>query len=85
MGVQERRDDLNEILAANLSQSIEKTDPLLFSVLSCGVYELLDPEGVDTPIIINEYLNVTHAFYEGEESRLVNGVLDKIAKSLAAS
>ena len=85
LGVMDRQDDLKEMLKANVSQDIEKNDTLLFSVLMCGVFELLSPEDVDTPIIINEYLNITHAFYEGDESRLVNGVMDKIATSLASA
>ena len=45
-------------------------------------FELLMHEDVDAPIIINEYLNITHAFYGGQEAKMVNGVLDSVAKVL---
>jgi N utilization substance protein B len=51
-------------------------------ILSCGTYELLAHHEIDVPVIISDYLDITHAFYEGSESKLVNGVLDQIAKAV---
>ncbi len=36
-------------------------------------------------VVINEYLDVANAFYDGDEPRLINGVLDKIARDLRAA
>ena len=47
-----------------------------------GVVAAVNRGGVDTGIIIHDYLNVTVGFYEGPEPKLVNGVLDKIAKTV---
>jgi N utilization substance protein B len=33
--------------------------------------------------VISEYVEVAHAFYEGDQPGFVNGVLDKLARSLA--
>lgn len=84
-GVEGRRNDLDGIIAAHLSKDGEAAkipEKLLGSILLCGVYELMDHGEVDAPIIINDYVDVAHAFYEGGESKLVNGLLDRAAKNL---
>ncbi len=57
----------------------KELEPLLKSILLCGVCELLEHQDIDAPLIINDYLNVTHAFYEQQQVNFVNGVLGKIA------
>jgi hypothetical protein len=57
-------------------------EPLLRSVLFCGICELLVHTDIDHPIIINDYLHITHAFYEQQQVSFVNGVLDSIASLL---
>ncbi len=59
---------------------VKETEPLLKSILLCGVVELLTNLDDDAPLIINDYLNITHGFYEKQQVSLVNGVLDKVAK-----
>lgn len=54
-------------------------EPLLRAIMQCAVWELTATQ-TDTPLIIAEYLNVTHAFFDKGESRLINGVLDRVAK-----
>ncbi|MCB1783372.1 MAG: transcription antitermination protein NusB [Alphaproteobacteria bacterium] len=63
----------------------EKTrdiEPLLRSVMMCGICEILMHGNIDHPLIINDYLDITHAFYEKQQVSLVNGVLDSIATLL---
>ena len=33
-------------------------------------------------MVISEYLDIGHAFYEGKEPGMVNGVLDRLARTL---
>lgn len=56
----------------------DNIEPLLYSILRCGVFELMQPDGIDAPIIISDYMNVTDAFYDQGEKKLVNAVLDKV-------
>lgn len=82
-GVEERAKDLESILEANLQKGKEhksKLDPLLQAISLCASYELLTHQNIDSPIIINDYLNVTHAFYDQGEVNLMNGLLDSVAK-----
>ena len=82
-GVQQQRDNLLEIAEPSCPRLKAGTlEPLLASIVLAGCYELLVHEDVDAPIIINEYINVTHAFYAGQEAKMINGVLDAIAKLL---
>ncbi len=75
-GVEARRAEIEAILVKPEQQV--PAEPLLRSILLCGTWELLTQENTDTPLIIAEYLNVTHAFFDQGESRLVNGVLDRV-------
>ncbi len=79
-GVDERRPELESIIDANLNKDAQdrKVEPLLRAILICGAYELLVQE-IDSPIIINDYLNVAHSFYDRNEVALINGVLDSIS------
>ena len=81
LGVDERQPELISIVDANLKKDATDRDvePLLKSILMCGAYELMLGE-VDSPIVINDYLHVGHAFYERSEVGLINGVLDSISK-----
>jgi len=83
-GVDERYIEVETIVKANLKKdaSDRVVEPLLYAVFMCGAYEILVHTEFDAPIIINDYLNVGHAFFEKNEVALVNGVLDSLVKVL---
>lgn len=85
-GVDEYFLELETIVIAHFQQGKEdgnkSIEPLLKAVLLCAAYELFSRQDIDSPIIINDYLNVTHAFYEQGEVSLVNGIIDAISKSV---
>lgn len=83
MGVQKRWTDIEEIVSAALAAGKKgDVETLLEGILRAGCYELLENGKTDTGIIIHDYLNVTAGFYEGAEPKLVNAILDKIAKTV---
>lgn len=83
MGVTERWTDIETIVSKALADGKKgEVETLLESILRAGTYELLACGDVDAGIIINDYLNVTTGFYEGNESKIVNAILDKVAKSV---
>ena len=82
LGVEERRGDIADMIKAAFEGKTAANEPLLHAILAAGLYELLAESETDTPLIIHEYLDITHAFYDGEENRLVNGILDRLAKQL---
>jgi len=84
-GYVERKGDVEDIIAGSLTtKKMGETETLLHAILCCGVYELLAHNDIDAPIIINDYLDVAHGFYESGQVKLINGVLDKAAKALRA-
>jgi transcription antitermination protein NusB len=36
-------------------------------------------------VVLNEYIDIAHAFFSGKEPKLVNGVLDRVGHRLRAS
>lgn len=83
LGVQRRWTDIDEIVTGALAAGKKgEVEPLLDAVLRAGTFELLESGQTDTGIIIHDYLNVTAGFYDGAEPKLVNAVLDGIAKNV---
>ncbi|NCC22152.1 MAG: transcription antitermination protein NusB [Alphaproteobacteria bacterium] len=92
-GVDSRRSDLETILSASLAGGAEggsvddagpckSLEPLLESIILCGLYEILAHHDIDAPVIISDYIYVTYAFYDRKEAGLVNAILDRSAGSL---
>ncbi len=81
-GVSQHAETVHEMLSTALTkdgqQKAVPAEPLLNSILSCGAYELMSHQDIDAPILIDDYLNITHAFYDQGEHKLVNAVLDRI-------
>ncbi|MBL8660553.1 MAG: transcription antitermination factor NusB [Rhodospirillales bacterium] len=71
---------VNAALAAKLQ--VERLEVLLRSILRAGAYELSARYDIPANVIINEYVEVAHAFFGGKEPALVNAVLDSLAKSM---
>ena len=83
MGIAKRWSDVDDMVSAALAvRKKGDVETLLESILRAGAYELLAHGSIDTGIIINDYMNVTNGFYDGPEVKLVNAVLDKIAKTV---
>src|SRR5919199_2558841 len=63
---------------------LRRLDAILRAILRAGAYELMFRPDVPARAVINEYLDVAHAFFEGDEPRLANGVLDRLARDTRA-
>ena len=81
-GVEARQSDIDRLIAARLAEgwTMERLDRPMRAILRAGAYELLARADVPVGSVINEYLDVAHAFYDKRESGFVNGLLDAIAK-----
>lgn len=86
-----RMADIDEIVKGCLTKKqnteedapkLAEPEPLLRAILLCGVCEILCHSEIDSPLIINDYLDVTHTFYEKGQVSLVNGVFDNARKIL---
>lgn len=79
-GVSANRQTLYDMIVG--AMGTKTPEPLLQSILFCGLYELMAHHEVDTPVIINDYVNITHGFFDQKEADLINAVLDRQAKNL---
>lgn len=61
---------------------ITRLDPVLLNILLCGAYELIEDTSIDSAVLINEYLDVGHAFFDQKEVSFINKVLDGIKESM---
>ncbi len=83
-GAMARRADLDGMIAAALAADwpLDRLEVILRSVLRVGAYELAARLDVPARVVISEYLDIAHAFFSGKEPGLVNGVLDRLARTL---
>jgi N utilization substance protein B len=59
---------------------LNRVDSILRAILRAGTYEVLMRPDIPSRVVITEYLDLAHAFFEGEEPKVVNGILDKLAR-----
>ena len=83
-GVLDKKDELDDMLTGALGENwtVPRLEVLLRAILRVGVFELLDHPEIPAKVVINEYMDVANAFYTGGEPKMVNGVLDKLGKTL---
>jgi N utilization substance protein B len=83
----EQQDRLDAMIAAALPPEwpMARIDPVLRAVLRAGGAELSMEDGPPSRVVINDYLDVAHGFFDGEEPRMVNGMLDRLARELRPS
>jgi N utilization substance protein B len=61
---------------------LERLEALIRAILRAGTAELALFREVPLKVVIDEYLQISHAFFLGNEPALVNGVLDRLAAEL---
>ena len=81
-GVEARRAEIDGLVTAKLAKgwALERLDRPMRAILRAGTYELIARPDVPVASVINEYVDVAHAFYDKKESGFVNGLLDAVAK-----
>lgn len=83
-GVVDLQKELDPVIhsALPVDWPLSRIDILLRALLRSGVFELKKRKDVPAKVVINEYIDLSKAFFEEDESRLVNGVLNKVAREL---
>jgi N utilization substance protein B len=81
-GVSKNIHDIDKMLSGALKKEreIQNLDIVLRSILRAGIFELFFQRDVPVRVIIDEYVELTRAFYSEKEPYFVNGVMDNIAK-----
>lgn len=81
-GVAARREEVDGMVAASLAEgwALDRLDRVVCAILRAGAFELLSRAKSPARVVINEYVDVAHAFFEDKEPGFVNGVLDRLAR-----
>lgn len=77
--------EIDILLAKSLPKDwpMHRLDPIIRAILRAAITELLnDANDPPTKVVINEYIDVTHAFCDGDEASLINGILDNISRQI---
>jgi len=83
-GVIANKGALDEFLNSALGDkwTVPRLEVLLRAVMRAGAFEISHRTEIPAKVIINEYMDVAKAFFDGGEPKMVNGVLDKLAHVL---
>ena len=81
-GVNARRAEIDGMIESKLGEQwkIGRLDKTMLQILRAGTYEILARADVPTGSVINEYMDVAHAFFDAKDAKFVNGLLDAVAK-----
>jgi len=82
-GVPNRQKEIDRAIAQCLAADwkFSRIDSILRAILRAGGYELIARADVPAKVVIDEYLDITHAFFQGDEPGFVNAALDKLARN----
>lgn len=83
-GVVEEQKILDPMIRQRLPEDwpLSRIDSTLRAILRAGLWEIKNRLDVPVAVIVSEYVDVAKAFFDGDEPKLVNAVLDRIAKEL---
>lgn len=86
-GIVNKQRDLDPLIDTHLASNwrLNRIDSTLRAILRAGTFELIERTDVPHAVVISEYVDVAHAFFEGDESKVVNGVLQNIWKATQKS
>ena len=72
--------ELNDLMAPMLSRSVDEVDPTEHAILWIGTYEMCHQVDIPYRVVINEAVELTKKFGAEDSHKLVNAVLDKLAR-----
>lgn len=81
-GVVDNQRTLDPAIRASLNEDwpLSRIDTTLRAILRAGAWELSAKKDVPVAVIVNEYVDVARAFFGEDEPRIVNAVLDRMAR-----
>ncbi len=83
-GVHEKKEYMEKAINHYLKDgwAFDKFDGTLRALLLCAAYELVNTTDIDAKVIIQEYVDLAYAFFTKNEPKMVNALLDTIAKNV---
>ncbi|NNE05628.1 MAG: transcription antitermination factor NusB [Xanthomonadales bacterium] len=84
-GVIDRQKDLDEQLQIHIDRPIGRLDVMERVILQIGLLELVTFPQTPARVIIDECVDLAHRFGADQGHAFINGVLDKVARTLRKS
>jgi N utilization substance protein B len=83
-GVVRRQREIDPMIDHQLAEGwrLLRIDSIVRAILRAGAFELIELTDVPPRVVISEYVDVANAFFEADEPKVVNGVLDQLARKL---
>jgi len=83
-GVHSKKQALENSLRSYLKEAsaYDHMNATMQALLLCAVYELAYTTDVDTKVLIQEYVDLAYAFFMKNEPKMINALLDQIAKNI---
>jgi N utilization substance protein B len=81
-GVEAHGSTLDDAIRARLPANwpFERLEVILRAILRAAAYELASRLTTPARAVIDEYVEVGHAFFSGSEPGMINGILDALAR-----
>ena len=80
-GVPHRQAEIDAAITKCLASDwrLSRVDSILRAILRAGGFELIARPDVPVKVVLDEYVELSYAFFSGEEPAFVNAALDKLA------
>jgi N utilization substance protein B len=81
-GVLKHQVEIDRSVARSLAEgwTLARIDSILRALFRAATYELVAERGVPAKVVIDEYVELARDFFEGDEPKFVNAVMDKLAR-----
>lgn len=81
-GVVARQSEIDSAVNAVLRPDwpLRRLDSTVRAILRAGAFEILACDDIPPLAAIDEYVEIAHAFFAGDEPGFVNGALDQVAR-----
>ena len=85
-GVLDRQRGIDPMLDEMLAKGwpLKRIESVMRAILRAGAWELVHSPDVPVKVVISEYVDIARAFFEKEETSMVNAVLDRLAREARA-
>lgn len=82
VGVVAEQKQLDPLIHGALPESwpLSRLDSTLRAILRAGLWELKNCKAVPVAVVVSEYVDIAKAFFGGEEPKITNAVLDRLAR-----
>jgi N utilization substance protein B len=86
-GVLKEQRTLDPLVDATLQAGwpLRRVEAIMRAILRAGAFELGKRKDVPAKVVITEYVDIAHAFFDRDEAGMINAVLDAIARDVRAA